>query len=69
MFTQLQLILEIGLKSHLEKVSVFIFAPLATIVGVSCSVVSTLCDPMDCSPPGSSAWDSPGKDATVGCQI
>ena len=21
----------------------------------------TLCDPMDCSPPGSSVWDSPGK--------
>ena len=28
----------------------------------------TLCDPMDCSPPGSSAqWDSPGKNTGVGC--
>ena len=27
----------------------------------------TLCDPMDCSPPGSWPWDSPGKDTGVGC--
>ena len=28
----------------------------------------TLCDPMDCSLPGSSAqWDSPGKNTGVGC--
>ena len=26
----------------------------------------TLCDPMDCSLPGSSAWDSPGKSTGVG---
>ena len=26
-----------------------------------------LYDPMDCSPPGSSAWDSPGKKTGVGC--
>ena len=26
-----------------------------------------LCDPMECSPPGSSVWDSPGKDTGVGC--
>ena len=30
----------------------------------------TLCDPMDCSPPGSSVHgDSPGKDTAVGCPI
>ena len=29
---------------------------------------STLCDPMDCSPPGSSVHeDSPGKNTGVGC--
>ena len=29
----------------------------------------TLCDPMDCNPPGSSAHgDSPGKNTGVGCQ-
>ena len=27
----------------------------------------TLCDPMDCSPPGSSPLDSPGKNTGVGC--
>ena len=28
----------------------------------------TLCDPMDCSPPGSSVHgDSPGKNTEVGC--
>ena len=28
----------------------------------------TLCDPMDCSPPGSSVHgDSPGKNTGVGC--
>ena len=27
----------------------------------------TLCDPTDCSPPGSSPWDSPGKNPGVGC--
>ena len=28
----------------------------------------TLCDPMDCSPPGSSVYgDSPGRNTAVGC--
>ena len=30
----------------------------------------TLCDPMDCSPPGSSVYrDSPGKNTGVGCHF
>ena len=29
----------------------------------------TLCDPMDCSPPGSVHGDSPGKNAEIGCHI
>ena len=29
----------------------------------------TLCDPMDCSPPGSSPWNSPGKNIGVGCHF
>ena len=34
----------------------------------SCSVVSALCDPMDCSPPDSSVHgDSPGTNTRVGC--
>ena len=28
---------------------------------------STLCDPMECSPPDSCPWDSPGKNTEVGC--
>ena len=38
---------------------------------LSCSVAQlpTLCDPIDCSPPGSSVHgDSPGKDTGVGCR-
>ena len=37
----------------------------------ACSVACpTLCDPMDCSPPGSSVHeDSPGKNIGVGCQL
>ena len=27
----------------------------------------TLCDPVGCSPPESSPWDSPGKNTGVGC--
>ena len=30
------------------------------------SVVS-ICDPMDCSPPGSFVWNSAGKNTVVGC--
>ena len=29
----------------------------------------TLCDPIDGSPPGSRPWDSPGKNAAVGCHF
>ena len=40
---------------------------------VLCSVVQscpTLCDPMDCSPPGSSIHgDSPGKNTGLGCHF
>ena len=44
---------------------------LLACCAVLCSVsqsCSTLCDPMDCSPPGSSVHgDSPGKNTEVGC--
>jgi len=30
---------------------------------------TTLCDPMDCSSPGSSSWNSPGKNTGVGCHF
>ena len=29
----------------------------------------TLCDPMDCSLPGFSPWDSPGKNTEMGCHF
>ena len=29
----------------------------------------TLCDPMECSPPGSSPWVSPGKNTGMGCHF
>ena len=29
----------------------------------------TLCDPMDCSSPGSCLWNSPGKNTGVGCHF
>ena len=29
----------------------------------------TLCYPMDYSPPGSSPWDSPGKNTGLGCHF
>ena len=36
---------------------------------LSCSVVSD-CDPMECSPPGSSVHgDSPGKNTGMGCHV
>ena len=33
------------------------------------SRVPTLCDPTDCSPPGSCLWDFPGKNTGMGCQF
>ena len=36
----------------------------------SCSVAQscpTLCNPVDCNPPGSLSWESPGKNTGVGC--
>ena len=35
----------------------------------SCQSCLTLCDPIDGSPPGSSPWDSPGKNTGVGCHF
>ena len=38
--------------------------PLVCLVAQLCL---TLCNPVDCSPPGSCPWDSPGKSTGVGC--
>ena len=43
-------------------------SPVAVTVAVkSLQLCPTLCDPMDCSPPGSSALGFPGKNTGVGC--
>ena len=36
------------------------------VVAPSCL---TLCDPLDCSPPDSCPWDSPGKNTGVSCHF
>ena len=49
------------------SLSVSLLKPHAVLCLVAQSCL-TLCDPMDCSPPGSSAHgDSPGKNTGVGC--
>ena len=53
------------------------FAPVAHVTSLpfaqsvlSGSVLSDFCDPVDCSPPGSSVQgDSPGKNTGVGCHF
>ena len=41
---------------------------LKSCVCVRAQLCPSLCDPADCSPPGSSCpWDSPGKNPGVGC--
>ena len=64
-------------QTHVSCIGRWILDPCAT--RISCRVVCcevclvtqscpTLCDPMDCSPPGSSVHgDSPGRNAGVGC--
>ena len=42
------------------------FGPGWVLVAQLCP---TLCDPMDCSPAGSSVWDFSGKDTGVGCHF
>ena len=44
------------------------FHATATATAKSLQSCPTLCDPMDCSPAGSSCpWDSPGKNNGMGC--
>ena len=54
-----------------EPVSDYCYYCLQTVGCMLCLVPQsclTLCDPMDCSPPGSSVHgDSPGKNTGVGC--
>ena len=44
------------------------FSAHTTVLCLAAQSCLTLCDPMDCSPPGSSVHgDSPGKNTGVGC--
>ena len=50
---------------HWQAGSLSLAPPVPCLAAQSCL---TLCDPMDCSPPGSSVdGDSPGKNTGVGC--
>ena len=49
------------------RVCLYVYSYAIGLVTQSCL---TLCDPMDCSPPGSSVHgDSPGKNTGVGCHV
>ena len=49
----------------------FFFRIALAILGLLCFFTQLClnCNPMDCSPPGSSPWDSPGKNTGVGCHF
>ena len=56
---------------HSTEIYLNIFPYISTFECAVCLVALsclTLCDPMDCSPPGSSVqWDTPGKNTGAGC--
>ena len=61
---------EYSLERLVLKLKLQYFGPLMTMCMEAKSPQSclTLCNPMDCCPPGSSVcWDSPGKNTGVGC--
>ena len=45
------------------------YGDIAAAAAKSLQLCPTLCDPIDGSPPGSPAWDSPGKNTGVGCHF
>ena len=52
-------------RNYNSFILIFLRIVCVCLVSQSCP---TLCDPMDCSPPGSSVHgDSPGKNTGVGC--
>ena len=51
-----------------QPISHFSFPHMPVLCCSTAQLCLTLCDPMDCSPPGSSVHeDSPGKSTGVGC--
>ena len=67
------LIFNIGCSLHSAPPSMGSFAtgisscPMCVCNAKSLQLYQTLCDTMDCSPPSSCPWDSPGKNTGVGC--
>ena len=56
---------ELGIKSNIFLGESFFTKLVLSLVAQLCP---TLCNPMDCSPPGSSVHgDSPGKNTEVSC--
>ena len=56
------------MASFLNSVCVCVYVCACAYVRASSLSRLTLCDPVDCSPPGSSVHgDSPGKNTGVGC--
>ena len=68
------LCLYLGRSFHLNALStsIAIYESLGACVHARAKLLQsclTLCDPMDCNPPGSSVHGSPGKNTGVGCQF
>ena len=63
-------LIEVGSKMRPKQAVFILFRPRnSKCVSVIQSCL-TLCDPMDCSPPGRPyPWDSPGKNTGVGCHF
>ena len=59
--------LVILLPEHFSLRYLWVYA--AAAAAKSHQSCSTLCDPIDGSPPGSRPWDSPGKNTGVGCHF
>ena len=64
-------ILFFWMEKQYFHLKIFLMSVLLKLMYVLCLVAQscpTLCDPMDCSPPGSSvSGDAPGKNTGVGC--
>ena len=60
------------LELNIQKCKIMVSGPITSQLMLCCAKslqsFPTLCDPIDCSPPGSSVHgDSPGKNTAVGC--
>ena len=53
---------------HFSEYNIYIYVHVCAVLRLVTQSCPTLCNPMDCSPPGSSVQrDSPGKNTEVGC--